>query len=149
MNSLTEKNLIQALYRASQAGVKVDLIVRGVCCLRPGIPGVSENIRVRSVIGRFLEHSRVFWFENGGEGVVYCSSADWMDRNMFFRVETCFPVTDPELARRVRQDALVTYLADNRQSWLLQPDGSYRQHGYEPGKEKVAQQMLLERLAQN
>lgn len=146
MNSLTEKNLIQALYRASQAGVKVDLIVRGICCLRPGIPGVSENIRVRSVIGRFLEHTRAFWFQNGGDEVIYCSSADWMDRNMFFRVETCFPVSDPDLAKRVKQDALLTYLADNRQSWVLQADGSYRQISSESGKEKVAQHVLLEKL---
>lgn len=149
MNSLTEKNLIQALYRASQAGVKVDLIVRGICCLRPGVAGVSENIRVRSVIGRFLEHSRVYWFQNGGEEVIYCASADWMDRNMFFRVETCFPITDPALAKRVKQDALLVCLADNRQSWLLQPDGSYRQASSEPGKEKVSQQILMEKLAQH
>lgn len=148
MNSLTEKHLIQALYRASQAGVKVDLIVRGMCCLRPGVPGVSDNIRVRSVIGRFLEHSRVFWFESGGDPAVYCSSADWMERNMFFRVETCFPITDPELARRVKQDALLIYLADNRQSWQLLPDGGYRQSACEVGKEKMAQQVLLEKLAQ-
>ncbi len=148
MNSLTERQLIQGLYRASQAGVKVDLIVRGICSLRPGIPGVSDNIRVRSVIGRFLEHSRVFWFANGGQEVIYCSSADWMDRNMFFRVETCFPVCDPVLAKRVKQDSLLVYLSDNRQSWLLQPDGSYRQLSADPGKEKMAQQQLLEKLAQ-
>lgn len=147
MNSLTEKQLIQALYRASQAGVKVDLVVRGICCLRPGIPGVSEHIRVRSVIGRFLEHSRVFWFQNGGEEVIYCSSADWMERNMFFRVETCFPITDPELAKRVKQDALLTYLADNRQAWLLGPDGGYRQNSVEIDKQKIAQQILQEKLA--
>ncbi len=149
MNSLTEKNLIQALYRASQAGVKVDLVVRGICCLRPGVAGVSENIRVRSVVGRFLEHSRVYWFQNGGEEIIYCASADWMDRNMFFRVETCFPITDPALAKRVKQDALLVCLADNRQSWLLQPDGSYRQASSEPGKEKVSQQILMEKLAQH
>lgn len=149
MNSLAERQLIQTLYRASQAGVKIDLIVRGICCLRPGIAGVSDNIRVRSVVGRFLEHSRVFWFENGGEGVVYCSSADWMSRNMFFRVETCFPISDPDLAKRVKQDALLTYLADNRQSWQLQSDGSYRQQRCDPGKEKLAQQILLEKLAQH
>jgi len=146
MNSLTEKNLIQALYRASQAGVKVELIVRGICCLRPGIPGVSENIRVRSVIGRFLEHTRAFWFENGGDSQIYCSSADWMDRNMFFRVETCFPITDPDLAKRVKHDALQIYLSDNRQSWVLQSDGSYRQISADAGKEKVAQHILLEKL---
>lgn len=148
MNSLTEKQLIQALYRASQAGVSVDLIVRGICSLRPGIPGVSENIRVRSVIGRFLEHSRVFWFANGGEEVIYCSSADWMDRNMFFRVETCFPITDPVLAKRTKHDTLTIYLSDNRQSWMLQPDGSYRQLAVDSGKEKMAQQYLLEKLTQ-
>lgn len=147
MNSLAEKQLIQALYRASQAGVKIDLIVRGICCLRPGIPGVSDNIKVRSVVGRFLEHSRVFWFENSGNSVVYCSSADWMDRNMFFRVETCFPITDPVLAKRVKQDALLTYLSDNCQSWQLQADGAYRQLSSDPGKEKMAQQILQERLA--
>ncbi|MFZ5561439.1 MAG: polyphosphate kinase 1 [Pseudomonadota bacterium] len=147
MNSLTEKQLIQALYRASQAGVKIDLVVRGTCCLRPGMPGISEHIRVRSVIGRFLEHSRVFWFENGGSNLLYCSSADWMDRNMFFRIETGFPVTDPELARRVKNDALLTYLADNRQSWQLRADGSYHHIVCEPGREKMAQQVLLEKLA--
>ncbi|MBP9731589.1 MAG: polyphosphate kinase 1 [Moraxellaceae bacterium] len=147
MNSLTEKQLIQALYRASQAGVTVDLIVRGICSLRPGIPGVSDRIRVRSVIGRFLEHSRVFWFENGGEEVIYCSSADWMDRNMFFRVETCFPISDPVLAKRVKQDGLMVYLTDNRQSWILQADGSYRQVAVAAGKERMAQQQLLEKLA--
>ncbi len=147
MNSLTEKQLIQALYRASQAGVKIDLVVRGTCCLRPGMPGISEHIRVRSVIGRFLEHSRVFWFENGGSNLLYCSSADWMDRNMFFRIETGFPVTDPELARRVKNDALLTYLADNRQSWQLRADGSYHHNVCEPGREKMAQQVLLEKLA--
>ncbi|HEX6591069.1 MAG TPA: polyphosphate kinase 1, partial [Moraxellaceae bacterium] len=149
MNSLTEKQLIQGLYRASQAGVKVDLVVRGICSLRPGIAGISENIRVRSVIGRFLEHSRIFWFQNGGTEVIYCSSADWMDRNMFFRVETCFPITDPDLAKRLRQDALLIYLADNRQSWLLQSDGSYRQVSADAGKEKVAQQLLLEKFSQH
>lgn len=147
MNSLAEKQLIQALYRASQAGVKIDLLVRGICCLRPGIAGVSDNIKVRSVVGRYLEHSRVFCFENGGHSVVYCSSADWMGRNMFFRVETCFPITDPVLAKRVRQDALLTYLADNRQSWQLQADGAYRQLSCDPGKEKMAQQLLQEKLA--
>jgi polyphosphate kinase len=149
MNSLAEIQLIHAMYRASQAGVKIDLIVRGICCLRPGIPGVSENIRVRSVIGRFLEHSRVFWFDNGGASIIYCSSADWMARNMFFRVETCFPITDPELAKRAKQDSLLTYLADNRQSWQLQSDGSYRQHSAEAGKEKMAQHILLEKLSQH
>ncbi len=92
MNALVEQQSIEALYRASRAGVKIDLIVRGVCALRPGVPGVSENIRVRSIVGRFLEHSRVFYFENGGEPELYCASADWMERNFFRRVEVAFPV---------------------------------------------------------
>lgn len=123
-NSLTEPKLIRALYRASRAGVECDLIIRGMCCLRPGIPGVSENIRVRSIIGRFLEHTRVFYFQNDGSPEVWASSADFMERNMFHRVETCFPLLDKKLALRVRKD-LETYLVDNCQSWLLQPDGSY------------------------
>ncbi len=123
-NSLTEPKLIQALYRASRAGVECDLIIRGQCCLRPGVPGVSDNIRVRSIIGRFLEHTRVFHFHNNGRPEVWGSSADFMSRNMFHRVETCFPLLDRKLAARVRKD-LETYLVDNCQSWLLQPDGSY------------------------
>ncbi|WP_445004671.1 polyphosphate kinase 1 [Halomonas mongoliensis] len=123
-NSLTEPKLIQALYRASRAGVECDLIIRGQCCLRPGLPGVSEHIRVRSIIGRFLEHTRVFHFHNNGRPEVWGSSADFMSRNMFHRVETCFPLLDRKLAARVRKD-LETYLVDNCQSWLLQPDGSY------------------------
>ena len=141
-NSLTEPRLIQALYRASQAGVECDLIIRGQCCLRPGVPGVSENIRVRSIVGRFLEHTRVFYFHNGGKPEVWASSADFMTRNMFHRVETCFPLLDKKLAARVRKD-LETYLVDNCQSWLLQPDGSYvKQH---PGEAAPisAQETLL------
>ncbi|MGQ4878425.1 polyphosphate kinase 1 [Billgrantia sp. LNSP4103-1] len=125
-NSLTEPKLIQALYRASQAGVECELIIRGMCCLRPGIPGVSDNIRVRSIIGRFLEHTRVFHFHNDGQAETWCSSADFMARNMFHRVETAFPLLDKRLAERVRKD-LETYLVDNCQSWLLQPDGRYLQ----------------------
>jgi polyphosphate kinase len=125
MNALIEPGIIRALYTASQAGVQIDLIVRGVCSLRPGVPGVSENIRVRSVIGRFLEHSRVFCFENGGDPRVFCSSADWMDRNLFQRVETCFPISDPELAKRVIEQGLKPYLRDNTQAWELHPDGKY------------------------
>lgn len=125
-NSLTEPKLIQALYRASQAGVECELIIRGMCCLRPGVPGVSANIRVRSIIGRFLEHTRVFHFHNDGKAETWCSSADFMARNMFHRVETAFPLLDRKLAERVRKD-LETYLVDNCQSWLLQPDGRYLQ----------------------
>jgi polyphosphate kinase len=125
MNSLVEPQIIRAMYRASQAGVKIDLVVRGICCLRAGVPGVSDNIRVRSVVGRFLEHSRVVCFANGGDPRVYCSSADWMDRNFFRRVESCFPVEAPALRDRVVRECLEGYLEDNVQAWEMQPDGSY------------------------
>jgi polyphosphate kinase len=124
LNSLTEPAVIQALYKASRAGVQVDLIVRGVCCLRPGIPGVSDRIHVRSIIGRFLEHSRVYYFENNGAREVYCGSADWMDRNLHRRIEVAFPVNAPELQKRVVDD-LKSYLKDNVQAWILQSDGLY------------------------
>jgi polyphosphate kinase len=125
MNALNEAGVIKALYEASQAGVKVDLIVRGACCLRPGVPGLSENITVRSVVGRFLEHSRVYWFRNHDTPEIFCSSADWMERNLLRRVETCFPILDPTLAARVFNEELANYLQDNEQSWRLHPDGSY------------------------
>lgn len=147
MNSLTESRMIQALYAASQAGVKIDLIIRGVCCLKPGVTGVSERIRVRSVIGRFLEHSRVYSFRNGGDEEVYASSADWMDRNLYHRVEVCFPVLDPQLARRLKMEALINYLQDNAQAWLLQPDGSYRKAASARKKAHRAQTALLQTLA--
>lgn len=126
MNAVNEPGVIQALYAASQAGVKIELIVRGACGLRPGVPGVSDNITVRSVVGRFLEHSRVYWFGNDGEPEIYCSSADWMERNLLRRVETCFPILDPKLAARVYEEELAFYLADNTQAWQLREDGSYR-----------------------
>jgi polyphosphate kinase len=141
MNSLVEPQIIAALYRASQAGVAVDLIVRGVCALRPGIQGVSERIRVRSIIGRFLEHTRVFVFANG-DPQVYLSSADWMGRNFFSRVETCFPILDPALARRIVGE-LDFYLADNCQAWELQSDGSYRQVTAPENDRFSAQEALL------
>ncbi len=97
VNALTEVQLINKLYEASQAGVQVDLIIRSICCLRPGLPNLSENIRVRSIVGRFLEHTRVYYFSNNGDARIYCSSADWMDRNLFNRVEACFPIEDPAL----------------------------------------------------
>lgn len=143
MNSLIEPGVIQALYRASQAGVSIDLIVRGMCALRSGIEGVSENIRVSSVIGRFLEHTRVFYFENGGEPCVYLSSADWMQRNFFDRVETCFPVEDEGLRRAVIRD-LELYLADST-AWLQKPNGVYEQ-GHETTQRMAAQELLLETL---
>lgn len=124
VNSIVEPMLIQALYRASMAAVEIRLIVRGVCCLRPGIPGLSENIEVRSLVGRFLEHSRVFSFENDGEPELYCSSADFMPRNMFRRVETCFPIENKKMADRIRGD-LDLCLRDDSQAWILQPDGRY------------------------
>lgn len=125
VNGVTDREVIQALYEASQAGVPIDLIVRGMCCLRPGVPGVSETIRVRSIVGRFLEHPRVYYFENGGKPEVYCASADLMERNLHRRIEVAFPVLDPALRQRVIEEALDYYLRDNMQSWLLQPDGTY------------------------
>jgi polyphosphate kinase len=125
VNALLDKNVIMALCRASQAGVKIDLLVRGICALRPGIRGVSDHIRVRSIVGRFLEHSRIFYFANGGEEEVYLGSADWMPRNLYERVEVIFPVKDELLLQRIRQEILESYLADNVKARLLQKDGSY------------------------
>jgi polyphosphate kinase len=143
---VVEEQSIQALYRASQAGVDVKLIVRGVCCLRPGIPGVSENIEVRSIIGRFLEHARVYAFENDGNPEVYAASADLMNRNMFRRVETCFPIENRKLHSRVMHD-LALYLKDNTQAWLLQADGSYQRLQPSADDEPVqAQAALLNEL---
>lgn len=127
MNGLEEKEIIDALYAASQAGVKIDLIVRGICSLRPGIPGLSENITVTSIIGRFLEHHRVYYFENSsGKPELFCSSADWMRRNLLARVETCFPILDPDVFQQVYTEGLATYLQDNTGAWKLQSDGSYQ-----------------------
>jgi polyphosphate kinase len=125
MNSLLDKNVIEALYRASQAGVKIDLTVRGMCSLRPGVPGVSENIVVRSVVGRFLEHSRIFYFENGGDDEVYISSADWMPRNLYERVEVLCPVREPSLKQRIKSEILAAYLADNVKTRFLDRNGHY------------------------
>ncbi len=147
MNSLIDRTIIEALYRASQAGVTIDLIVRGVCALRPGVPGVSENIRVRSIVGRFLEHTRVFYFENGGEPKVYLSSADWMGRNFFNRVEVCFPIEDEELRKRVVQESIDNYLKDNCQAWQLSQDGSYQATAGPRAQRRSAQQSLLAKLS--
>ena len=125
MNSLVDESIIEALYEASQAGVKIELIVRGACSLRPGVPSLSETIRVRSIVGRFLEHSRIFNFLNEGSNDVYLSSADWMNRNLFRRIEIAFPVLDPQLKKRVLQEGLLPYLKDNQNSWELDSAGVY------------------------
>ena len=127
MNALNEPQVMRALYAASQAGVQIDLIVRGACALRPGVPGVSDNIRVRSIVGRFLEHHRVYQFENGGVPELFCASADWLERNLLRRVETCFPILDRDIATRVREESLDNYLADNVNAWELREDGCYVQ----------------------
>ena len=147
MNALLEPEIIKALYEASQAGVKVDLIVRGVCALRPGVPGLSENIRVRSIVGRFLEHTRIFYFRNNLAHNVYLSSADWMDRNFFRRIEVCFPVLDKKLKKRVIDEGLKVYLQDNFQAWEMDSEGHYR--AKIPGRYilKCAQSSLLQQLA--
>jgi len=143
MNALLEPRVIAALYAASQAGVKIDLIIRGVCALRPGIAGLSDNIRVRSIVGRFLEHTRIFYFKNGGDEQVYLSSADWMDRNFFRRIETGFPVLNPKLKKRVIAEGLKPYLRDNVQAWDMRSDGSFRRRSARRGKAYCAQTELL------
>jgi polyphosphate kinase len=147
MNSLVEPKIIRALFEASQAGVEVDLLVRGICCLRPGIPGVSERIRVRSIVGRFLEHSRIFHFHAGGDDVVLCASADWMGRNFFRRVETCFPIEEPAMKKRILKE-LNAYLRDNTQAWELGADGEYTRLAPAEGEApRSAQRDLLVKLA--
>ena len=147
MNALLEPEIIAALYEASQAGVDIDLIVRGVCALRPGIPGVSDHIRVRSILGRFLEHTRVFYFYNGGAEDVYLASADWMDRNFFRRIEVCFPVLEPRLKKRVIREGLKPYLARGVEAWDMEANGQYRCHKGARGRSGRAQTPLLELLA--
>jgi polyphosphate kinase len=142
---LTEPQVIRELYKASRAGVKIDLIIRGICCLRPGVPDLSENIQVRSIVGRFLEHSRVFYFLND-EFQCYFASADWMSRNLFRRVEQCVPVEDPELAQRLYHECFQLYLDDTVQTWVLNSDGSYER--LEPDRDALnAQRTLLEMYA--
>jgi polyphosphate kinase len=125
MNALLDRNVIAALYAASQAGVHIDLIVRGMCALKPGVRGVSDRIRVRSIVGRFLEHSRIYYFANGGDEEIYLGSADWMPRNLYERVEVLFPVRDTALRLRLRYEILEAYLADTAKARLLRPDGGY------------------------
>jgi polyphosphate kinase len=169
LNALIEPQIVQALYEASRAGVKVDLIVRGICAVRPGIPGVSENIRIRSVIGRFLEHSRVYYFLNDGpaddavdaagtaatprtaagerdSAEIYCSSADWMERNFFRRIEVAFPIERAKHRERILRD-LELYLADNTQAWELRSDGSYVHVAPNGAAPVSAQLQLLEKYA--
>ncbi|MDO8332998.1 MAG: polyphosphate kinase 1, partial [Pseudomonas sp.] len=146
VNSVTDPKIIRALYKASQCGVKIDMVVRGMCCLRPGVPGVSHNIHVRSIIGRFLEHSRIYYFYNGGDEQLYLSSADLMERNLDKRVETCFPIEGKRLLLRVKKE-LEAYLSDNTQSWILQPDGRYLRNSPSGNQHaRNAQNMLLEKL---
>jgi polyphosphate kinase len=126
MNSLVDESIIEALYEASQAGVKIELIVRGACSLRPGVPSLSETIRVRSIVGRFLEHSRIFNFLNEGANDVYLSSADWMNRKLVRRVELAWPINDPVQRQRLIDECLLAYLHDGLDAWDMQADGSYR-----------------------
>ncbi|MCB1568466.1 MAG: RNA degradosome polyphosphate kinase, partial [Xanthomonadales bacterium] len=147
MNALNERAVMQALYRASQAGVEIDLIVRGACSLRPGVTGISDRIRVRSIVGRLLEHSRVYWFGNDGQPELYCSSADWLERNLLRRIEVSFPILDPEVSRRVFDEVLANYLADTQQAWELHADGSYSRILPEAGQAAHnAQQQLIDSL---
>ena len=146
VNSLNEPGIIDALYLASQAGVQIDLIVRGICSLRPGVPGLSENIRVRSIVGRFLEHSRVYYFRNDGKEEFYCSSADWMERNLLRRNESCFEIRQKRLTDQIRAD-LELFLADNCEAWMLHGDGTYER--LTPGNDTPvsAQETFLRTLA--
>ncbi|XQM33454.1 polyphosphate kinase 1 [Cupriavidus sp. H19C3] len=144
MNALLEPSIIEELYKASRAGVRIDLIVRGVCALRPGVPGMSENITVRSIVGRFLEHHRVYYFRADGDEVLYLSSADWMDRNLFRRVEVAFPILDKALKARVIKESLQIHLRDNASAWVMQPDGEYVRKMSRSKAKHVSQLELLE-----
>jgi len=148
MNSLVDVQIIRALYRASQAGVKIDLIIRGICSLRPGVEGVSENIKVISIVGRFLEHSRIFYFQNNGQEEIYIGSADWMSRNLSRRVEAVTPVEDPNLMKQL-QEILGIMLADNCQSWELQSDGTYIRREAKEGEKELNTHEVLMNMALN
>ena len=150
MNSLTDEQLIRALIAAGQQGVKIDLIVRGACMLPAQVSGHTDNIRVRSIIGRFLEHSRVFYFRDGAAEDLYLSSADWMNRNMVRRVELAWPVTDAVQRQRLIDECLVAYLHDSVDAWELGADGRYQRIGLNtPGPHHGAQAALMERYARN
>jgi polyphosphate kinase len=138
INALVDKKMIQLLYKASQAGVKVDLFVRGICCLRPGIPNISENIQVTSIVGRFLEHSRIYYFENGGNEEIYLGSADLMPRNIDRRVEVLFPVQDKEMIVQIRDDILNYYAKDNIKARRMQSDGSYIRLKPQKGEDAIS-----------
>jgi polyphosphate kinase len=146
VNSLVDDRMIRLFYEASQAGVSVDLLVRGICCLRPGIPGVSDNIRVRSIVGRFLEHSRIFYFRNGGEEQVYLGSADLMPRNINRRVEVLFPVETPAQVRFVRDRVLDAYLRENVKARAMNSDGTYTRVLPAPGEEPLNSQLALMKM---
>jgi polyphosphate kinase len=143
MNALADEAVIEALYEASQAGVAIDLVVRGICVLRPGVPGISERIRVVSIVGRFLEHSRIYSFENGGSPEVWIGSADWMPRNLRHRVEVLFPVEDAAIKERLRAEILATYLADRVKARRILSDGSHERLVPQPGEALVSAQAAL------
>jgi polyphosphate kinase len=149
MNSLTDEKMIEKLYEASRTGVRIEMIIRGVCCLRPGIKGVSDNVRVLSIVGRFLEHSRVFYFLNGGSSELYLSSADLMGRNLNRRVELMFPVENPSIAEEIRKEILDSALEDTAGTWVLQSDGKYTKLAPPPGVEpSEAQRCILRSRAE-
>jgi polyphosphate kinase len=147
LNALVDPTAIEALYRASQAGVKINLIVRGICCLVPGVQGLSENIRVVSIVDRFLEHSRIYLFRNAGNTEVYVSSGDWMPRNFFRRVEVTFPILSEKIRERIEKQILATHLADNVKAWKLQPDGTYKKRN--PGDQPVRSQERFIEIARS
>jgi polyphosphate kinase len=147
INSLAERQVIEALYQASQAGVQIDLVVRGVCCLRPGVKGLSENIRIRSIVDRFLEHSRIYYFENACQPQVFLSSADWLPRNFFRRIELAFPIEDGILRERLINEILALSLEDNTKARFLQPDGMYRRA--RPGPRKLAHRSQFEFISRS
>jgi polyphosphate kinase len=146
VNSLTDFGMIDLLYEASQAGVQIDLFVRGMCCLRPGVKGLSETINVTSIVGRYLEHSRIFYFFNGGQEQIYLGSADLMERNLTRRIELLFPLENPEHIRYIREDVLETYLRDNQLAYQMQADGSYERKRPGEGEQLVnVQEWLMHR----
>jgi polyphosphate kinase len=147
MNALVDLITVRSLYEASQAGVRIDLLVRGMCILRPGVPGVSDNIRVISIVGRFLEHSRIYYFENDGDPTVLIGSADLMRRNLDRRVEVLVPVLGPALVRRLREEVLDTYLADNVKARELLADGTYVRVAADPGVPRVDAQVVLSEIS--